>query len=385
MHDLFEVRELVRPTDVEPSAEGHEVIGVLNPGSAQINGKTALLLRVIEAHTKNEAYHAHFEKDAPLPEYVHLPRAQGHGVRWEKKRLGQDVEPNDSYSVKIPGLIEVVRPTVIAHARHAALRTDAEDGWPRVESIADEGLYPQMPYEEFGIEDPRVTSLREPIEVNGERFRYLVSYVACSGTWGVATAFALSNDLRTFHRFPVDHPAPVFHPPQKDVVVFPRKLCNPQTGRPEHWAIIRPGAAHQYISPSMFLVASHELQHWGQPLPVVSGTSEGHVGAGAPPVETEAGWLLIYHGRITRNGGPQYEGWAALLDAEEPWSSIRRSRQPMLRPIDTGDENVIPNVAFPTGAHVTDDGTLEVFFGLNDAITAVARASLTKVLARMKS
>ena len=41
---------------------------------------------------------------------------------------------------------------------------------------------------------------------------------------------------------------------------------------------------------------------------------------------------------------------------------------------------MISNVAFPTGAVLLDDGTLEVYLGLNDAVTAVARTSLEDVL-----
>ncbi|MFP4176834.1 MAG: hypothetical protein ACLFT2_06360 [Candidatus Brocadiia bacterium] len=118
----------------------------------------------------------------------------------------------------------------------------------------------------------------------------------------------------------------------------------------QYWAIIRPGAAHRYISPSMFMVASDDLIHWGEPMPVIAGTSEGHVGAGAPPIKTDYGWLIIYHGRISRNGNPQYEGWAALLDREKPWSSIHRASEPLLTPFNTGEQDVIPHVAFPTGA-----------------------------------
>ena len=51
----------------------------------------------------------------------------------------------------------------------------------------------------------------------------------------------------------------------------------------------------------------------------------------------------------------------------------------ILRPVETPEDDVIPNEAFPTGAVVLDDGTLEVYLGLNDAVTAVARAPLDDV------
>ena len=98
MHELFEVRVLARPDDVEPGGEGHRVIGVLNPGSTWVEDRTRLLLRVIEAHDQNGAYHEHFRSGSPLPEHVYLPRAQGSGVHWEKKRLGEeDVIPDVAF------------------------------------------------------------------------------------------------------------------------------------------------------------------------------------------------------------------------------------------------------------------------------------------------
>jgi predicted GH43/DUF377 family glycosyl hydrolase len=297
-------------------------------------------------------------------------------VHWEKKKLGAEVVANDAFSVTLPGLVAVVRPTVISHARIIDLARDEPCGEPRVKEVSSKGFFPATPYEEFGIEDPRVTPLASPFESDGKQYQYLVSYVACSDTWGVATAFALSNDLKTFDRFPPRDPTVVFHPPLKDVVLFPQKLDGPGCVGKHYWAIIRPGAAHSYISPSMFLLASRDLQHWGHPYPFIPGTTEGHVGAGVPPIRTDHGWLIIYHGRTVRKGTPHYEGWAAFVDYEKPWSSIRRCREPILVPFDTGEENVIADVAFPTGALLLDDGTLEIYLGVNDSVVAVARTPL---------
>jgi len=108
-----DVRVILGPRDVLPSAQGHQVIGVLNPAAAVVNGQTRLLVRVIEAYEANAGYEEHFTHGTPLPQYVYLPRARAAGVEWEKKRLGSDVQANDRYSVACPGLVEVVRPTVI--------------------------------------------------------------------------------------------------------------------------------------------------------------------------------------------------------------------------------------------------------------------------------
>ncbi len=378
---LFDVRVLLRPEDMPASAQGHRVIGTLNPGAAVVKGQTRLLVRVIEAYEGNMAYDEHFTRGGSLPEHIYLPRAVGGRVSWERMRLGSDVLANDRYSVIIPGLVEVIRPTVISHARLAVVHRDEERIPLSVTSVGVQGLLPERGYEEFGVEDPRITTFDPPLRMGNAEFSYCVSYVACSAVTGVATALAVSNDLESFQRVPIGRAGIVFHPPQKDVVLFPDRIRDPQTGDRHYWAIIRPGVAHRYISPSMFLVTSPDLIHWGNPVPIVTGTSEGHVGAGVPPIRTEQGWLIIYHARRCRDNSAQYEGWAALLDHTEPWRSIKRSRQPILLPIATDGDDVIPNVAFPTGAVLLDDGTLEIYLGLNDAVTAVARAPIEEVIA----
>jgi predicted GH43/DUF377 family glycosyl hydrolase len=380
---LFDINVILRPSDVPPSGIGHRVVGVLNPAAAMVNGETRLLVRVIEGYERNAAYDNYFTRGTPLPRYVYLPRARGGHVEWEKKRLDSEVKANDRYSVLLPGLVEVVRPTVISHARLAVIHRQDDSGPPSVQPIGSQGFFPETGYEEFGIEDPRITQWDSPLRLDNTEFDFVVSYVACSGLSGIATALAVSNDLESFHRLPLSSPGITFYPPQKDVVLFPERIRSPQTGEKYYGALIRPGAAHRYISPSIFLMTSPDLIHWGNPLPIVTGTSKDHVGGGVPPIKTKHGWLIIYHGRTCRAGLAQYEGWAALLDHDEPWRTIRRSPHPILRPLKTGDDDVISNVAFPTGAVLLNDGTLEIYLGLNDTVTAVARAPLEAILSEV--
>ena len=43
------------------------------------------------------------------------------------------------------------------------------------------------------------------------------------------------------------------------------------------------------------------------------------IGAGPTPIETDEGWLVIYHGVLTSCNGFVYSMGAALLDLDEPW------------------------------------------------------------------
>ena len=101
------------------------------------------------------------------------------------------------------------------------------------------------------------------------------------------------------------------------------------------------------------------------------------IGAGPPPVKTEEGWLLIYHGvdenRVCRAG-------AALLDLEEPWKVIARTPEPILEPEEeyerVGD---VPNVVFPEGAGTIGDELL-VFYGGADEVCCAASVCLDELV-----
>lgn len=72
------------------------------------------------------------------------------------------------------------------------------------------------------------------------------------------------------------------------------------------------------------------------------------IGAGPIPIETDEGWLLIYHGVINTCNGFVYRMGAALLDKDEPWKVLYRSKDYILAPYElyecVGD---VPNVTFP--------------------------------------
>src|SRR3989344_1495523 len=54
-------------------------------------------------------------------------------------------------------------------------------------------------------------------------------------------------------------------------------------------------------------------------------------GAGAPPIKTPHGWLLLYHGMDPARG-PGYNVGAMLLDLEDPTKILYRTNRPILEP-----------------------------------------------------
>lgn len=101
------------------------------------------------------------------------------------------------------------------------------------------------------------------------------------------------------------------------------------------------------------------------------------IGAGAPPIKTKEGWLLIYHG-VDEN--TIYRAGAALLDLDNPQKVIARSSEPILEPKmryeKIGD---VPNVVFPEGAVVRGNELL-IYYGAADKRCCLATCKLDELI-----
>jgi predicted GH43/DUF377 family glycosyl hydrolase len=102
------------------------------------------------------------------------------------------------------------------------------------------------------------------------------------------------------------------------------------------------------------------------------------IGIAAPPLETEQGWLLFYHG--VSSDGFRYKVGAMLLDYDDPRKILARSDEPLLEPEKMYEtQGQIPNVVFPCGA-VIIDGVVYLYYGGADSVTGVATMQLQTVL-----
>ena len=105
-----------------------------------------------------------------------------------------------------------------------------------------------------------------------------------------------------------------------------------------------------------------------------------YIGGGCPPIETEHGWLLIYHAVHDTINGYVYSACAALLDLENPQKEIARLPYPLFKPEHDwelkGDVN---NVCFPTGTALFDD-TLYIYYGAADEQIAYASVSMAALM-----
>jgi predicted GH43/DUF377 family glycosyl hydrolase len=106
------------------------------------------------------------------------------------------------------------------------------------------------------------------------------------------------------------------------------------------------------------------------------------VGAGAPPIKTKDGWLLIYQA-VGERDPSRYKIGAMLLDLKDPTRVLARSREPILEPeVWYENEGWKSGVVYPCGAVVIRDH-LFVYYGGADKVTCVASAKLDECLDRL--
>jgi predicted GH43/DUF377 family glycosyl hydrolase len=168
----------------------------------------------------------------------------------------------------------------------------------------------------------------------------------------------------------------------KDLLFFPRKI----DGKFAFLHRIRPGIQLVMVTSLEELTKeywNHYFLHFDQHIvmdPVGINHESSYIGAGAPPIETELGWLLIYHGVYDTPNGYVYSAAAALLDINDPTKVIARLVDPLFVPEYEYELNgVVNNVVFPTGTALFDD-TLYIYYGAADKCIACASVSLKELL-----
>ncbi|PJC42620.1 MAG: hypothetical protein CO040_03545, partial [Candidatus Pacebacteria bacterium CG_4_9_14_0_2_um_filter_36_8] len=106
------------------------------------------------------------------------------------------------------------------------------------------------------------------------------------------------------------------------------------------------------------------------------------IGIAGPPMETEKGWLLIYHGVSEED--KNYRLGYAVLDLNDPFKVIYRSEYPILEPVEQWEKiGIVNNVVFSCGAVIKDD-RLFVYYGGADRVIGVATIEVEKLLAPVK-
>ncbi|MBU5670382.1 glycoside hydrolase family 130 protein [Paenibacillus brevis] len=219
--------------------------------------------------------------------------------------------------------------------------------------------------------DPRVCQIGD---------RYYITW--CNGYHGPTIGLAYTTDFKTFHQL-----ENAFLPYNRNGVLFPRKIG-------DNYAMVsRPSDTGHTPFGDIFYSESPDLTFWGKHR-YVMGTINGDasawqskkIGPGPVPIETDKGWLLIYHGVINTCNGFVYRMGVALLDKDEPWKVLGRSRNYILGPQElyecVGD---VPNVTFPCAALAdADTGRIAIYYGCADTVTGIAFTTADELIEYME-
>ncbi len=203
--------------------------------------------------------------------------------------------------------------------------------------------------------------------------RYYITW--CNGFCGPTVGVAWTDDFQTFHLL-----ENAFVPHNRNGVLFPRKIND------RYMLLNRPSAPGHFAHGDIFLSQSPDLCFWGCHRHVMSpvrGWNDTKIGPGPAPLETDAGWLLLYHGVQTTCNGFVYRMGGAILDRDEPWKVLHRSASYLLGPREGYEcEGDVPNVVFPCGLLAdAATGRLAIYYGGADTCVCLAFAEVDALIA----
>lgn len=202
--------------------------------------------------------------------------------------------------------------------------------------------------------DPRIVKIEDTFYITW-----------CNNYHGPTIGVAYTTDLVNFYQL-----ENAFLPFNRNGVLFPRKIND------QYVMLSRPSDNGHTPFGDIFLSESPDIIHWGchrHVMKAEGGWSWTKVGAGPIPIETDEGWLLIYHGVQTTCNGLIYSMGAAILDRENPSKVLYRSKPYILAP-QTFYECVgdVPNVLFPCAALADQDtGRIAIYYGAADTVVAL--------------
>ena len=286
-------------------------------------------------------------------------------------------------------------------------------------------IYPTKKYEKKGVEDPRITKIKN---------KYYLLYTGFDGknAW---IAYAVSKNLRDWKKKGIISPRISVKKARKlvkikkykdewgyqeiygskiclwdkDAVLFPEKingkfvmlhrfLPDIQIVKFKNFSDLQDNSFwREYIKnlgeyeDKISLYRRYNWESW-------------HIGAGAVPIKTKRGWLLIYHGvelirgkfsaynkimyeisgYLNKLRGKRlplvYYAGATLLDLKKPETEISRLSKPLFGPeLRWEKEGDVRDVVFPEGA-IIDKDKLKIYYGAADTVIGLAEVNFKKLM-----
>lgn len=336
---------LIQHHHLTPTRDDFKVIGVFNPAVIRHGEETIMIARVAESVVQN--HHDHYL----------VPFVNGFGAI-EMKTIPKKSAEYDYSDLRIIRNEKTSYLTSISHFRVARSRdgiTFNFNGSVRI--------FPETVYEEYGIEDPRITCLEGV---------YYITYTAVS-RHGINVGLMRTLDFVDFERLGI-----IFHPDNKDVAIFPEKIND------KYFALHRPSLS-VFGRLDIWTAESQNLISWGnhkvmvEALPDDSRTQR--IGAGAVPFLTDKGWVVVYHGADAES---RYYLTAMLLERDDPNKVIAKSRRPLIEPTEPFERSGFMNdVVFTCGLTI-EDTFVRIYYGVCDQSIACCTISFEELWSNLE-
>jgi beta-1,2-mannobiose phosphorylase / 1,2-beta-oligomannan phosphorylase len=342
----FEQNPLLIPSDVKPSREDMRVECLLNPGVFSYDKKIWLLIRVAECPEQKDGF-------ISVPIY----NESGEIEILDFDKSDPDLDFADPRVINYKGQDYL---TTLSHLRLVC----SYDGVNFHEPEGFNPIYGIHSHESYGIEDCRVTEIHDVFNL---------TYTMVS-PYGVGVGLMQTRDWKHF-----DHRGMIFPPHNKDCAIFEEKV------RDRFYALHRPSSP-QLGGNYIWLAESPDLIHWGNHTCLAT-TRQGmwdsaRIGAGASPIRTPKGWLVIYHGADSNH---RYCLGAILLDLKDPHKVLARSAEPIMEPTEEYELNgFFGNVVFTNG-HIVKGDTIQLYYGASDEVICGAKLSIEMIMRSLKA
>ncbi|MDC0935433.1 glycoside hydrolase family 130 protein [Pirellulales bacterium] len=229
-------------------------------------------------------------------------------------------------------------------------------------NLSERLIFPFGPTESNGIEDARFVEFQEENGVT----HYYATYSAYDGKL-VLPQLLETDDFLNFKMHTLNGPAIA----DKGLALFPRKING-------HYAMLS-----RQDGENLYLMYSDMLHFWYSKEMLLKPTFSWEfvqVGNCGPPIETDAGWLVLSHGV-----GPmrKYSIGAFLVDLDDPSRLIGRLKHPLLTPNENEREGYVPNVVYSCGA-VVHNGQLIIPYAMSDYATTFGTIPLDELISAME-
>ncbi|HZJ40853.1 MAG TPA: hypothetical protein VFD16_01145 [Candidatus Saccharimonadales bacterium] len=273
------------------------------------------------------------------------------------------------------------------------------------ERVAREPIFgPRETFDRWATEDPRITKIGQDFYITyvavAERIMKNGSVIKRFIPLETSTALLKTRDFKSYENLGVISPP---NSDNKDIVLFPRQIKGRyyMLHRPNNWSRIWfNGPYEKYLNeglpcdvkdlpkiPGIWIASSLDLKNWTHHrlLMLPPHLFDAKIGPGVPPIETEAGWLIIYHHVKKEEGTGRfiYSVRAALLDLEDPAHFLVETPYDILTPETPYETESGTQIVFPTGGFVKDD-MLYIYYGASDRYVCLATGSLSELLTELQ-